>query len=168
MFRPDSVLTQLRIAVGKNAFWAKRLESTKAGEHSLHLAILREPYLRFIMEGKKTIESRFAKRACAPYQKISDGDVVILKRAGGAISGICLVEKVWFYRIEEKSLSFIQDKFGTQICPVDGQFWKERKEAAVATLMLVTKVTTIDSFTITKRDRRGWVVLQKAKTAALV
>jgi hypothetical protein len=167
MFESGSVFHQLRSAVGKNLFWAEKLKATQAGRFSLHLAILREPYLQFILEGKKTIESRFAKRACAPYQRISDGDVVILKRAGGDISGICLVERVWFYRMDDKSLSFIESKFGTRICPVNGQFWVDRQQAAVATLMLVTNVTPIDSFTIPKRDRRGWVVLQKSEAAAL-
>jgi hypothetical protein len=56
---------------------------------TLHLAIFREPYLTSIMEGKKTIETRFAKRPCAPYQRISAGDIIVLKRASGGIVGIC-------------------------------------------------------------------------------
>jgi hypothetical protein len=168
MFDAQSVLKQLRSAVVENAFWNRMLESDNVRDFSLHLAILREPYLRFILEGKKTIESRFAKRVCAPYERISDGDVVILKRAGGKATGICLVEKVWFYRMDEKSLDFIQSRFGSRICPVDGGFWKERKQAAVATLMLVSNVASIEPFVIPKRDRRGWVVLQKAESELLV
>lgn len=167
MFEAESVFRQLRAAVATHRFWTEKLKATHSGKYALHLAILREPYLQFILEGKKTIESRFAKRACAPYQRISDGDVVILKRAGGQVSGVCLVERVWFYRMDDKSLSFIQSKFGSRICPVDGQFWADRRQAAVATLMLVTNVTPIDSFTIPKRDRRGWVVLRKPEHAAL-
>ena len=166
MFKSDRVLDQLRAAVVHDSFWAEQLEPARVSRYSLHLAILREPYLQFILEGKKTIESRFAKRACAPYQRISDGDVVILKRAGGKISGVCLIERVWFYRIDHDSLDFIRSKFGPRICPVNGQFWVDRKQAAVATLMLVTRVMPIGSFPIPKRDRRGWVVLQKPNCVA--
>jgi hypothetical protein len=168
MFDLQSVLTELRRALAQNEFWKRRLEANQLRDRAVHLAILREPYLRFILEGKKTIESRFAKRACAPFEKISDGDVIVLKRAGGKVLGICLVEKVWFYRMDQKALNFIQAKFGQQICPVDASFWEDRKHATVATLIAISCVTLVEPFTIPKRDRRGWVVLQKSESALLV
>jgi hypothetical protein len=130
---------------------------------ALHLAILREPYLQFVLEGKKTVETRFAKRACPPYQRVAEGDVVLLKRAGGEIVGICTVSKVWFYKLDPKSLALIKGKFGAAICPADDSFWEDRKDASVATLMLIENVARVEGVAIPKRDRRGWVVFKETQ-----
>ena len=77
------------------------------------------------MEGKKTIETRFAKRPCAPYERISAGDIIVLKRASGGIVGICMAERVWFYRLDVESLSLIKETFGSAICPAEESFWDD-------------------------------------------
>jgi ASC-1-like (ASCH) protein len=131
------------------------------------MAIFREPYLSFIMEGKKKVETRFAKRACPPFGRVADGDVVLLKKAGGAIIGICEVEKVWFYHLDPKSFASIKERFGELICPENASFWIERKTKAVATLMLVKNVFPVKGLTIEKRDRRGWVVFEEENQMCL-
>ena len=160
---PHKLLERLRHELGANPYWAKRLSSGGGNQFTIHLAIFREPYLKFIMEGKKTVETRFARRACPPYKCVNDGDVVLLKRAAGGIIGICTIEKAWFYQLDPTTLSFIKTKFGAAICPADSAFWKEREEAVVATLMLVGNVTPIENILINKRDRRGWVVFKDNK-----
>ena len=65
---------------------------------AIHLAILIEPYLSFILNGKKTIESRFSINRIAPFDKIQTGDIVLLKRAGGPLVGISQVINAWFYQ----------------------------------------------------------------------
>ena len=52
---------------------------------AIHLAVVNEPYLQFILQGKKTIESRFAMHRAAPYRQISPGDIVLMKSAGQAV-----------------------------------------------------------------------------------
>jgi hypothetical protein len=155
-----SILPDLRTALTLDGFWSHQLSAQNQSSFTLHLAVLREPYLTFIMQGKKTVETRFAKRPCPPYQRTSKGDVVILKRSPGGIVGICLVEEVWFYRLSVDSLRIIKELFGSAICPAEESFWDDRKQAAVATLLLVNRVTPIDNMRIKKRDRRGWVVFK--------
>ncbi len=43
-----------------------------------HLAIFTQPWLDLILEGKKTIDSRFTKVLFAPYGKIDVGDLVYM------------------------------------------------------------------------------------------
>src|SRR5260370_18926845 len=112
------------------------------------------------MQGKKTVETRFAKRPCAPYQRISKGDIVLLKQSSGDIVGICLVEQVWFYRLSVESLRIIKELFGSAICPAEESFWDDRRQATFATLLLISRVTPVDNVRIKKRDRRGWVVFK--------
>jgi|ERR1017187_6541194 ASC-1-like (ASCH) protein len=159
-----TIISVLQRQLGHDDGWLKKLSSN---HFSLHLAIFREPYLTFIMEGKKTIETRFAKRPCPPFERVSDGDVVLLKEAGGEVSGICEVEKVWFYHLDPKAFAFIKNRFGKLICAVDSSFWTERECKTVATLMLIKNVIPISGVHIEKRDRRGWVVLQPKEEPSL-
>ncbi len=155
-----SILSDLRAALTRDGFWSHQLSTQNQNSFTLHLAVLREPYLTFIMQGKKTVETRFAKRPCPPYQRISKGDIVLLKQSSGRIVGICLVEEVWFYRLSVESLGIIKEMFGSAICPAEESFWDDRKQAAVATLLLVNRVTPVDNVQVKKRDRRSWVVFK--------
>lgn len=161
----DSILLNLQRQVEHSDAWQKKLSRD---DFSLHLAIFREPYLTYIMEGKKKIETRFAKRPCPPYEQISDGDVVLLKPVGGGVVGVCEVEKVWFYRLDPEAFAFIKDRFGELICPADGSFWTEREFKNVATLMLIKNVLPISGVQIEKRDRRGWVTFHPDREPLLL
>jgi len=167
-FKREDLLSTLRKCLNQNAFWTEKLRPGRTTDFTLHLAVLREPYLRFILEGKKTIETRFAKRPCPPFERVNRGDVIMLKRTPGPIVGICIVEAAWFYRLDPKSLAFIKSKFGQAICPADSSFWEERKGSSVATLILIDKITPIGPFKIDKRDRRGWVVFNGVEQHSLL
>jgi len=133
----------------------------------IHLAIFVEPYLRFILDRTKTIESRFSRNGCAPFERVSRGDVLLLKRSSGPIVGLCTVSEVWDYRLTPGTLSDIRDRFGTAICPQKG-FWEDRREAAFATLIGVDDAQTLPELTIPKKDRRGWVVLKDLRVPELL
>jgi ASC-1-like (ASCH) protein len=154
------LLSDLRVALAKHRFWTRSLSVQNEKRFTLHLGIFREPYLTSIMEGKKTIETRFAKRPCAPYQRIAAGDIIVLKRAAGRIVGVCMAERVWFYRLDVESFSRIKQTFGSAICPADESFWDACKQSTVATLILVSNVAAASNVQFKKRDRRGWVVFK--------
>jgi len=126
----------------------------------IHLAIFVEPYLQFILEGKKTIESRFSANRAAPYNKIRKGDIILLKRSGGPIMGLCEVTDAWFYQLDPKSLGDIRREFTESLCAQDPAFWSSRKNASFATLMRIKNPLAIAPMAWTKRDRRGWVILK--------
>jgi ASCH domain len=159
-----TIVSNLQKQLGDDSAWLKKLSSDC---FALHLAIFKEPYLTFIMEGKKKIETRFSKRPCPPFGRVSNGDVVLLKHSGGEIVGICEVEKVWFYHLDPKAFEFIKDHFGELICPADGSFWSERESKSVATLMLVKNVMPLSGVYIEKRDRRGWVTFGSGRERLL-
>src|SRR6266571_9463201 len=152
----------LRSALKDDSFWSNRLALTemKSANFGLHLAIFVEPYLQYILEGKKTIESRFGANRRAPFGYVKEGDVLLLKKSGGPITGICLVGQVWFYRLDPTSWNTIKDTFSTALCAQDPSFWRERRGASFATLMLIKEVRSLTPFEIPKKDRRGWVTLK--------
>ena len=48
------------------ALSAEGIDWQNAG--AIHLAVVNEPHFRFILQGKKTIESRFSMHRAAPYR----------------------------------------------------------------------------------------------------
>jgi hypothetical protein len=161
----DTIISTLQKRVAHHGSWQKKLARD---DFALHLGIFREPYLTYIMEGKKRIETRFAKRPCAPFERIAAGDVVMLKPVGGDVVALCEIQQVWFYRLDAEAFAFIKDRFGKLICPADGSFWTERESKNVATLMLVKNVLPINKVQIKKRDRRGWVVYKPERELSLL
>jgi dephospho-CoA kinase len=132
---------------------------------SLHLAVFVQPYLEYILDGRKTVESRFSAVRFPPYGRVSRGDLVLLKQSGGPVVGICEVGAAWFYQLEPESWSTIRLEFTRALCAEDPEFWKSRQGAAYATLMYVSRVKKISPIIWPKSDRRGWVVLQTGANA---
>lgn len=157
-----TLLTDLSAAAQGDVFWEPYLATLAHEAITLHLAIFVEPYLQYILEGKKTVESRFATRRFAPYQQVTTGDILLLKASGGPILGICQVAEVWFYHLDPESWQFIQRHFTEALCAQDPTFWTARQHATFATLMRVRHVHRIAPIPYAKRDRRGWVVLRPA------
>jgi ASC-1-like (ASCH) protein len=168
LHQQSALVSKLRKLLPDDLFWVNALSPKNQGNFCLHLAIFREPYLKYILEGRKTVETRFAKRACPPFDKVADGDILVLKRAGGPVLALCTVEKVWFYRLKAGSLDQIKQKFGEAICPAVASFWQDRKDAAYATLMLIGHVTPVKNIEIKKRDRRGWVTFKNPQLKSIL
>jgi hypothetical protein len=164
----EQSLAAVSSAVRADAFWRDYLPDKRASisgaraPSAVHLAVFNQPYLDFLLEGRKTVESRFSAVRCPPYQRVKSGDVLLLKPAGGPIVGLCLVQQVWFYTLDRSSWRDVRRTFAKDLCAQDPQFWKEREHAQFATLMRVTRPTTIQAIECEKRDRRGWVVLREA------
>lgn len=145
-----------------HAYWEERLrllESGLAPTIHLHLAVLVEPYLGFVLSGAKTIESRFSTRRIPPYRKVKKDDVILLKRSSGPVVGICEVADAWFYHLDPGSWTQIRAEFTEALCAQDPEFWRTRANASFATLIRIKNVTRVPPIACRKRDRRGWVVL---------
>ncbi len=154
----------LKRSTDGHKFWEEYLERLSVSEpipFSVHLAILLEPYLQYILDGTKTVESRFSKHRIAPYNMVEPGDVVLLKKvAARSISGLCVVRKVWFYQLNPDTWSQIRNGFSKALRADDPSFWNRREKAQFATLMRIAEVHPLHSIGVPKRDRRGWVILR--------
>ena len=162
---------ELQLAIQGDPFWENYLSPLKHEVYipfSLHLGVFVEPYLQFILDGRKTIESRFSSRRFAPYKQIQKGDVLLLKKSSGPITGICQVSHCWFYQLDPDSWKSIKQDFAEAICAQDPDFWEQRKSAAYATLVRIKNIKEIYPIHFVKRDRRGWVVLwQRSRQLSL-
>jgi hypothetical protein len=152
-------------AVQGNKFWEENINQVLGQTFSpfaLHLAVFMEPFLQYVLDGTKKVESRFSSVRCAPYNSVNAGDIILLKKTGGPVVGLCKVTSVWFYKLDGNSLQDIREKYAKALCANDPGFWEHRKGAAFATIMRIKHVHRVDPFKIEKRDRRGWVVLRAA------
>ena len=146
-----------------NPFWNNYLNDIlldKKLSVGIHLGIFVEPYISYILDGRKTVESRFGMRKQPPYGRVASGDILLLKYSGGPVIGICKISAVWFYQLDRKSWSTLRKEFADALCAQDSEFWQQRKHASFATLMQIKSVKQIPPVDFPKTDRRGWVMLR--------
>lgn len=145
-------------ALCRNTPFAQALE--RENTVGVHLAVFVEPYLTFLLQGKKTIESRFSVYKHAPFGQVQNGDILVLKKASGPVCGVCRVAHVWFYRLDPSTWSEIE-QYAEGLCMDGSAFWKKKKSASFATLMQVEEVQRLEEFDIDKVDPRSWVVIRR-------
>jgi hypothetical protein len=113
------------------------------------------------LDGTKTIESRFGQRRSVPYERVTAGDIMLLKAASGPVVGIARIAKAAYFDLRTEPLAKIRKRFSKAIA-ADDDFWEWCKDASYATLLEVEEVRRLAPIACPKRDRRGWVVLPRA------
>jgi hypothetical protein len=146
--------------VQDHPFWRTYIANLPE-KNNLHLAIFVEPYLSFILDGRKTVESRFSSVRCAPYKRVLPGDIILLKQVSGPVVGICRATSASYYELDKARLLELKSRFSKMICPENEKFWEDRARASFATLITIADVCQLVPFSVAKRDRRGWVTLVK-------
>lgn len=126
----------------------------------LHLGIFTDPFLTFMLEGKKTIESRFTKNKIIPYNKIEKEDIVFVKKSSGPILAYFKVKEVLFFNLKETPIEKIKEKYSEQLC-VNETFWESKKESRYATLIFIDKLVKLKPFSIHKKGMQTWLILVK-------
>jgi hypothetical protein len=121
--------------------WRHRLQRLReAAAQRLHLAIMHEPFLSLLLDGTKTIESRFTVNRIAPYQQAQPGDVLALKKPAGPVVGLALVSAVRFLEVDPgkpDQLLAVRRQHGQAIAATDDEFWAARTEKRYASLLSV-------------------------------
>lgn len=64
-----------------------------------HIAILKQPFFNMMLNGEKTIESRWSMNKIAPYKKVSIEDEILLKLTGQPVTAIAKVKDVKYYKL---------------------------------------------------------------------
>jgi hypothetical protein len=131
----------------------------------IHLAILREPYLGFVLDGSKWIESRFSLNRIPPFGRVGERDVLVLKASSGPVVAMAYVDRAdsWEWLAGEKDHWMLLRVHSEGIC-ADADFWTRRQGDRYATLMWLKHVRKLDPIHVTKRDQRAWVILREQQT----
>jgi hypothetical protein len=139
--------------------WQPALARLHRGTAVLHLAVLVEPFLRLLLDGTKTIESRFSRIRCAPWAVLHEGHIVAVKKTGGPVLGAFQAGEVHGYHITPDEVGELRKRFAERICATSDEFWARRAGTSYATLAEVIHPRPVPGLPFPKRDRRGWVVL---------
>lgn len=140
----------------------RQLDEARRAHAALHLAVMREPYLKLLLDGHKTIESRFSINRVSPFEDVCVGDVLAVKQQSGPLVGLCVVEHAAFYELDPPTWRLLRHQFARPLCAEDDDFWATRERARYATLMTVVHAHWVDPVRVEKRDRRGWVRLGRS------
>jgi hypothetical protein len=157
----DSLLGALLDSVSDPGWVTRLSRCLRDAERGLHVAVMREPYLTLLLEGRKTVESRFSVNRVCPFDAVEVGDVLVLKAQSGPVVGLALVEHTAFYVLDPDTLAKIRREFTSRIC-ADGAFWRARANARYGSLLRVAAPLRIEPLRLAKRDRRGWVRITRA------
>lgn len=156
-----TLLENVRTRLQRGSGWGHTLERVldPASSERAHLAVMHEPYLSYVLAGRKSIESRFSRHRVAPFDQVGVGDLLLLKSQSGPITGVATVSHVDSYILDPATWASIRERFSAALCAEDDTFWIERREARFATLMRLASARPIEPMPVEKRDRRPWVVL---------
>lgn len=137
-----------------------------ADRPGIHLAVLVEPFLSFVLDGTKTVESRFTLNRVAPFEAVQRQDLVLLKVASGPVVGLCEIEAVhYFKQPTRQTIKIIRTTFGPRIRDDVPGFWTSRQNATYVSLLELGRVHRLtEPLACPKKDRRGWVVLRSTST----
>lgn len=133
--------------------WKERITAAAP----LHIAVMVEPYLSLLLSGRKTIESRITKNRAAPWRRIAEGDVVLLKKSGGGFCGVFTAGNVVFEELTHGPEE-IRRSCGDRICAGE-EFWAQKADARYATLIPVENLLPFEPFSLPFPNRQSWIFL---------
>ena len=110
---------------------------------AVHVAILLEPYIRLILSGRKTIESRLTLTNRAPFRRVKPGDVIYFKASSGpyrarAIAG----ETVYFDHLTPRRIAELKREYNDRVCGED-RYWDWKKGSRYATFITLHDVRAV-------------------------
>ena len=138
-----------------NDYWVKKLLHIHFNR--AHLAIMVEPYRSLLLEGEKTMESRFSQKMIHPFHRVSKGDIIILKKSGGDIVGVFEAKDVHYFELKsEQDVEAIKNEYNQQICCPD-EFWDSKMNSRYATLIDVGHLMKLAPIRVSFPNRRSWI-----------
>lgn len=133
-----------------------------------HLVILKRPYLEAILEGRKRIESRFARTRRSPFEQVSAGDKLFLKVSSGPVCAAATAAAVEnFAGLTPKRILKLKERYNHYICGSD-EYWRSRANCRFGFLVWLKDIERIEPMQIGKKDWRGWVVLTEKEDFGLL
>lgn len=133
-----------------------------------HLVILKRPYLKAILAGRKRIESRFAKTRRSLFWGVQPGDKLFLKESSGPVCAVATALAVRkFEGLTPKEIIEIRERYNHYIGGSD-EYWHSRADCKFGFLVWLEDVRAIEPVQIGKRDWRGWVVLTEQENFGLL
>lgn len=130
-----------------------------------HLAILakKRKLLGLILEGKKTIESRWYQTKRTPWDNIKAGDIIFFKDSGEPVTARADVEKVLQFELADRPAEEIIKEYGKRIC-INSSKGLENKNYCI--LVFLKNPKRITPFSVNKKGyglMSAWIAVDNIK-----
>jgi ASC-1-like (ASCH) protein len=110
----------------------------------IHVAVLIQPYLDLILQGKKTVESRLTMQARDPFDNIECGERIYFKQSSGPFRAMAIADHVLFEQdLTPMRIKAIQREYNHLICGEDS-FWNWKRNSRYCTLIWLREVQPTD------------------------
>lgn len=149
-----------RVDASRQRLTLDDLESVaRCTDTTLHLAVMREPYLERVIRGDKRVESRMTTRRLPPYGAIARDEVVLFKLAGGAIAAAACVRRVESFEPRTRSdLLNRLTKYSAELS-LEADFLEQKGDSRFVTLISLGPVQRVGPWPMLKKGRQAWVVV---------
>ncbi len=129
---------------------------------SIHVAILKRPYLKLILAGRKTVESRLTRTAQPPYGRIVTGERIFLKASAGPFMATALAGQVEQHDgLTPGAIARLQSRHNHAVCG-DPAYWKLKRDSRFAVFIRLKQVEPIEVGPVYPKSMRAWHVLDEA------
>jgi len=133
-----------------------------------HLVILKKPYLEAILDGSKTIESRFTMTRRTHFGRVLLGDKLFLKESSGPVCATAKVAAVKnFENLTPQQIIEIKQQYNHYIKGSE-EYWRSKADCRFGVLVWLKDVEPIEPVRIRKKDWRAWVVLTEKENFGLL
>lgn len=113
-----------------------------------------------VLNGEKTIESRWSMNRSAPYNKVKEGDKILLKRTGCPVTARADVKKVEQYVLTPMLVEEIRIKYGKEIGTDKFEDWQDTINKKYCTLIWLENVKEVEPMEVPRSNGAGWIVVK--------
>lgn len=133
----------------------------------IHVAILKRPYIRLILEGRKTVESRLTRTAQPPHRTIESGERIFLKASGGPFMATAVAGRVEQHeKLEPYDILRLRLRHNHAVCG-DDSYWQLKQNSRFAVFVHLTQVEPIEVGPKYPKSMRAWHVLDESLSPLL-
>lgn len=129
---------------------------------SIHVAILKKPYVKLILSGQKTIESRLTRTAQPPFRAIQTGERLFIKASSGPFMATALAGLIEQHQgLEPRDIQRLNRRHNRAVCG-DPAYWELKSQSRFAVFIHLEQVEPIDVGPKYVKSMRAWHVLDES------
>ncbi len=133
----------------------------------IHVAILKRPYIRLILEGRKTVESRLTRTAQPPYRAIESEERIFIKASSGPFMATAVAGKIEQHEgLEPSEILRLRLRHNRAVCG-DNSYWELKQSSRFAVFIDLTQVEPLGVGPAYPKSMRAWHVLDESLSPLL-
>ncbi len=128
----------------------------------IHVAILKRPYIRLILEGKKTVESRLTRTAQPPYRALESGERIFIKASSGPFMATAIAGKIELHEgLEPCDILRLRLRHNLAVCG-DDSYWELKQNSRFAVFVNLTQIEPLEVGPVYPKSMRAWHVVDES------